>query len=50
MNINMRDIFDVTNAKAQTRIWNNKFMKLPYPQSAVDRNPLLKPAQAAKGY
>lgn len=46
----MHDIYDITNSKAQTRIWNNKFMKLPYPQSAVDRNPLLKPAQAAKGY
>jgi hypothetical protein len=35
---------------AQTRVWQPIFVKLPYPQSAVDRKEKLKAAQAAKGY
>lgn len=46
----MHDIYDITNSKAQSRSWDNKFIRLPYPQASVDRNPLLKPAQTAKGY
>ncbi len=46
----MKPIKDITNANVQTRVWEERFKKMPYPQSAVDRNPLLKPAQTAKGY
>lgn len=34
----------------QERKWEDKYNRLPYPQGAVDRNPNLKEAQAAKGY
>lgn len=46
----MKTIYDITDAKVQDRVWDNKFYKLPYPQTSVDRNPLLKPAQTEKGY
>ncbi|ASW75406.1 hypothetical protein IQ37_02460 [Chryseobacterium piperi] len=46
----MHDIYDITNGLVQKRVWQNKFVRFPYPQSAVDYNPLLKSAQAAKGY
>ncbi|SEA92927.1 Starch-binding associating with outer membrane [Flavobacterium gillisiae] len=46
----MKTIYDITNGKAQERTWEDKFIKMPYPQSAIDHNPNLKDAQAAKGY
>lgn len=46
----MKTIYDITNAQVAARIWNDKFYRLPYPQTAVDLNPKLKEAQAAKGY
>jgi hypothetical protein len=46
----MKTTYDITNSKAQERTWNDKFVKMPYPQSAMDHNPFLKQAQAAKGY
>lgn len=46
----MTSIYDPTNSLAQAREWQSKFMKLPYPQAAVDRNPNLQTAQSAKGY
>lgn len=46
----MKTEYDITNSKAQDRVWEDRFKRLPYPQTAVDKNPLLKPAQAAKGY
>jgi hypothetical protein len=46
----MKTEIDVTNNIAQSRVWMPKFMKLPYPQTAVDRNSNLTAAQAAKGY
>lgn len=42
--------FDVSNSKVQDRTWEARHMRLPYPQTAVDNNPLLKDAQKAKGY
>lgn len=46
----MKTIYDITNTQVATRVWNDKFYRLPYPQTAVDLNPKLKEAQAAKGY
>lgn len=46
----MKTTYDITNSVAQTRVWDNKFMLMPYPQTALDRNANLKTAQAAKGY
>ena len=46
----MKTTYDITNNKVQERTWNTKFVKMPYPQSALDHNPFLKQAQAAKGY
>lgn len=46
----MKTEYDVTNNIAQTRVWKPIFMKMPYPQAAVDRNAQLKAAQATKGY
>lgn len=46
----MHDIHDITNDVAQQRIWSPNFVKMPYPQTALDHNPNLKAAQAAKGY
>lgn len=46
----MKDTRDIADNLVQERTWDPKFMKMPYPQSAVDHNPNLKDAQAAKGY
>ncbi|UFH36913.1 RagB/SusD family nutrient uptake outer membrane protein [Flavobacterium acetivorans] len=49
-NVVMKTTYDITNSPVQVRTWEEKFVKMPYPQSALDRNPFLKEAQAAKGY
>jgi hypothetical protein len=41
---------DIANVIVQERNWNAKFMLMPYPQAALDRNSNLKAAQSAKGY
>jgi hypothetical protein len=46
----MKTTNDITNDLAQTRQWDPKYVKLPYPQEAVDHNPNLAAAQTAKGY
>lgn len=46
----MTTVYDTRNTIAQPRTWQANYAKLPYPQAAVDANPLLQPAQSAKGY
>ncbi|WP_233174401.1 RagB/SusD family nutrient uptake outer membrane protein [Elizabethkingia miricola] len=46
----MKDTYDITNGLVQKRVWNDRYNRFPYPQSAVDYNPLLKQAQSEKGY
>ncbi len=46
----MKNTYDITNNIVQERNWDAKFIKMPYPQSAIDHNANLKEAQAAKGY
>jgi site-specific DNA-cytosine methylase len=46
----MKTTFDITNSPVQERIWQSKFILMPYPQAALDRNSNLKTAQSAKGY
>lgn len=46
----MKNTYDITNNIVQERNWDAKFIKMPYPQSAIDHNLNLKEAQAAKGY
>lgn len=46
----MKTTYDITNNKVQERTWKSTFIKMPYPQSALDHNPFLKQAQATKGY
>lgn len=46
----IKTTYDITNNKVQERTWQDKFVKMPYPQSALDHNPFLKQAQATKGY
>jgi len=46
----MTPIYSIDNDLAQERRYDPKFVRLPYPQTAVDRNPNLKDAQEAKGY
>jgi hypothetical protein len=46
----MTSIYDPTNSQVQARTWQPNFVKLPYPQAAVDQNADLKAAQTAKGY
>lgn len=46
----MKNTYAIDGDLAQERRWEEKFMRLPYPQEAIDRNPNLKEAQAAKGY
>ncbi|MDO4229435.1 MAG: RagB/SusD family nutrient uptake outer membrane protein [Capnocytophaga sp.] len=46
----MKSIQDIQGESAQTRRWEARFVRLPYPISAIDRNPKLKEAQTAKGY
>jgi hypothetical protein len=41
---------DIANVIVQERHWQPKFVLMPYPQSALDRNTNLKAPQAAKGY
>ena len=47
---NMKNEYDINNNLVQERKWQDKYKLLPYPQTAVDRNALLKDAQTAKGY
>lgn len=46
----MTSIYSIDNDLAQERRYDLKFVRLPYPQTAVDRNPNLSDAQQAKGY
>ncbi len=46
----MKNINSIQNELAQTRKWEARFVRLPYPVTAIDRNPKLKEAQTAKGY
>jgi len=46
----MKTVYDITNTQVATRVWDDRFYRFPYPQKAVDLNPNLKEAQAAKGY
>ena len=46
----MKTIYDITGNIAQEHGWQTKFMKLPYPKAAVDKNPNLSSAQSEKGY
>jgi hypothetical protein len=46
----MNTVYDNRNTLAQPRTWQANFVKLPYPQAAVDANPDLQAAQTAKGY
>ena len=46
----MKNTYDITNNIVQERNWDAKFIKMPYPQSAIDHNPNLRDAQAEKGY
>lgn len=46
----MKTINNINGELAQKRRWEDKFKKMPYPISAIDRNPKLKEAQQAKGY
>jgi hypothetical protein len=46
----MTTVYDNRNTVTQPRIWQANFAKLPYPQAAVEANPLLQAAQTAKGY
>ncbi|GIM51201.1 hypothetical protein CAPN004_02310 [Capnocytophaga cynodegmi] len=46
----MKDIHSIQVELAQKRRWEDKYVRLPFPISAIDRNPKLKEAQKAKGY
>lgn len=46
----MTSIYSIDNDLAQQRRYDPKFIRLPYPQTALDRNPNLMDAQEAKGY
>jgi hypothetical protein len=46
----MKNTYDLTNNIVQERVWQSKFVLMPYPQSALDHNANLKAAQSAKGY
>lgn len=46
----MKTIYNITNEPVQTRKWEDKYYRFPYPQTAIDLNPKLREAQAAKGY
>lgn len=46
----MHNIYDLKNNPVQVRVWKPIYNLMPYPQSALDHNSNLKPAQAAKGY
>lgn len=46
----MKNTYSIDNDLVQTRRWEERFKRLPYPQTAIDRNPNLIDAQKAKGY
>lgn len=46
----MHNIYDLKNNPVQQRVWKPIYNLMPYPQSALDHNPNLKNAEAAKGY
>lgn len=46
----MTSIYSIDNDLTQQRRYDPKFIRLPYPQTALDRNPNLMDAQEAKGY
>lgn len=46
----MKTTYDISNAPVQERVWQDRFKLMPYPQTALDRNANLQPAQKAKGY
>ncbi|MEH6703433.1 MAG: RagB/SusD family nutrient uptake outer membrane protein [Galbibacter orientalis] len=46
----MNSIYSIDNSLAQERRWEPRFIRFPYPQTAIDRNPNLKEAQETKGY
>lgn len=46
----MKSIHNINGELAQKRRWEEKFKRLPFPISAIDRNPNLKQTQSAKGY
>ncbi|MFU2093666.1 RagB/SusD family nutrient uptake outer membrane protein [Ornithobacterium rhinotracheale] len=46
----MKNLFSINGGSVQKRHWEPKFVRLPYPRTAIDRNPNLEAAQKAKGY
>ncbi|MFD2968722.1 RagB/SusD family nutrient uptake outer membrane protein [Sphingobacterium bambusae] len=46
----MKDIRDITNETTQARKWEPRYYYMPYPLTAMDRNPNLQTAQKEKGY
>lgn len=46
----MKNTYSISGGLAQKRKWEPRFVRLPYPQSAIDVNPKLIQAQKAKGY
>ncbi len=46
----MKSIYDLNNDIVQERYWESKFVRMPYPQSALDHNPNLGSFQKEKGY
>ncbi|HLR38734.1 MAG TPA: RagB/SusD family nutrient uptake outer membrane protein [Chitinophagaceae bacterium] len=46
----MHNVYDLNNDVVQQRKWQDKFVKMPYPQAALDHNPNLEAAQDEKGY
>lgn len=46
----MKDLFSINGGSVQKRNWEPRFVRLPYPHTAIERNPNLGAAQKAKGY
>ncbi len=46
----MKPIYDLNNSIVQDRYWEDKFIRMPYPQSALDHNSNLGSFQQGKGY
>lgn len=46
----MKDVRDITDEIAQIRKWETRYRYLPYPLTAMDRNPNLQTEQKQKGY
>ncbi|MRI62445.1 RagB/SusD family nutrient uptake outer membrane protein [Ornithobacterium rhinotracheale] len=46
----MKNLYAINGGSTQKRNWEPKFIRLPYPRVAIDRNPSLEAAQKAKGY